>query len=104
MPIAHIAEEVGWSHKHLITRFTNHVGLPPKTAARITRFDRARCQLLDEKPRLPLQEIATDRGYADQSHLNRDFREFTGVTPTQYLAISRTTSPTPSFTCQIPQN
>ncbi len=84
MPIGRIAKEVGWSHKHLITRFAQQVGLSPKTAARIIRFDRAR-HLLRENPLSPLHEIAADCGYADQSHLTRDFREFFGITPSAYL-------------------
>jgi hypothetical protein len=40
VPIGRVAEEAGWSHKHLITRFRKQVGLRPKTAARLIRFDR----------------------------------------------------------------
>ncbi|MEU4342140.1 helix-turn-helix domain-containing protein [Nocardia sp. NPDC023852] len=87
-PISWIADEVGWSHKHLITKFTRQIGLTPKTAARIIRFDRAR-DLLVKQSRIPLHEIAAECGYADQSHLNRDFRKFSGVTPTGYIQRCR---------------
>ncbi|MGW4094118.1 helix-turn-helix domain-containing protein [Nocardia sp. NPDC004718] len=88
MPIARIAESVGWSHKHLITKFTQQVGLSPKTAARIIRFDRVR-SLLRQNPHPPLHQIAADCGYADHSHLDRDFRSFSSFTPSGYIAHIR---------------
>ncbi|GAA5136332.1 helix-turn-helix domain-containing protein [Pseudonocardia adelaidensis] len=81
--IGRLAREVGWSHKHLITRFTQQVGLTPKAAARLARFDRVLRRL--ERPGAPgWERIAAEAGYADQSHLVREFRAFTGGTPTAY--------------------
>jgi AraC-like DNA-binding protein len=84
MPISRIARDVGWSHKHLITRFKQQIGLAPKTAARLVRFDAAWGRI-DERP-MRWERIAADAGYADQAHFIRDFREFTGTTPSAYLA------------------
>ncbi|WP_198037022.1 helix-turn-helix domain-containing protein [Nocardia sp. BMG51109] len=84
IPIRRIAQDVGWSHKHLITKFTHHVGLTPKTAARLIRFDRARQHML-LAPQARLIDIAATYGYADQSHFTREFRQFTSTTPTGYL-------------------
>ena len=80
-----LAEELGWSHRRLIARFREQVGLPPKIMGRILRFDRVTQLLLDvEGPRLA--EVAYECGYYDQAHLNRDFRDFAGTTPGDYLA------------------
>jgi AraC-like DNA-binding protein len=80
-----LADELGWSHRRLIARFREQVGMPPKTVGRILRFDRVARLLLDgESPRLA--EVAFDCGYYDQAHLNRDFRDFAGTTPGDYLA------------------
>ena len=80
-----LARELGWSHRRLITRFRESVGLPPKALARILRFDRVAERLRAvEEPQLA--EVAFDCGYYDQAHLNRDFREFAGTTPSAYLA------------------
>ena len=80
-----LAREMGWSHRRLIDRFRETVGMPPKALARILRFDRVAARLRAvEEPRLA--EVAYDCGYYDQSHLNRDFREFAGTTPSAYLA------------------
>jgi AraC-like DNA-binding protein len=80
-----LAEEVGWSRRHLLGRFREHTGLPPKTFARILRFQRA-ARLLTDPGGPSLCEIALDCGYYDQAHLNRDFRAFAGRTPTELMA------------------
>jgi transcriptional regulator GlxA family with amidase domain len=59
--------------------------MPPKTLARVLRFERV-SRLLREAPDPRLAEVAFDCGYYDQAHLNRDFREFAGTTPGEYLA------------------
>jgi AraC-like DNA-binding protein len=91
LPIGRIADEVGWSHKHLITRFRQQVALTPKTAARLIRFDQV-SRRLDGQRTIDWGEVAADTGYADQAHLIRDFRQFTGTTPTDFLARSLTPS------------
>jgi methylphosphotriester-DNA--protein-cysteine methyltransferase len=85
VPIRLLAGEVGWSHKHLIAKFKQQVGLPPKAAARLVRFDRVLGRLA-ERPVPAWEQLAADGGYADQAHLIRDFREFTGTTPGRFLA------------------
>jgi AraC-like DNA-binding protein len=88
--IGRLATEVGWSHRHLITKFRQQVGLRPKTAARLVRFDRVR-RRLDQSRAGPLDWglLSAETGYADQPHLIREFRQFTGSTPTQFQAHTR---------------
>lgn len=73
-----LAAEVGWSRKRLWSRFRSQLGLPPKRAVKLVRFDHAAHRLVaGEGP----AEVAADTGYADQSHLHRDVMAFTGTTP-----------------------
>jgi AraC-like DNA-binding protein len=83
VPIAALAEELGWSRRHLAVRFREELGMPPKALARLLRFERAvkRLRAGDD-----LADLALDAGYYDQAHFNRDFRAFAGTTPTEYLA------------------
>lgn len=80
-----LAAELGWSHRRLIARFREQVGLPPKTVGRLLRFERV-AAALRELPEPRFAEVALDCGYYDQAHLNRDFREFAGTTPSEYVA------------------
>jgi AraC-like DNA-binding protein len=73
-----IAHQVGWSHKHLITRFKQQVGVAPHMAARLVRLVMVWRHLDDERS---WARIAVECGYADQAHLIREFRRFTGTTP-----------------------
>ena len=83
--IAALADEVGWSRRHLAARFHADIGLAPKAVARIMRFERVTRTLRAARGR-DLAEVAYDCGYADQAHLNRDFRAFAATTPTAYAA------------------
>ncbi len=78
-PISHLADELGWSHRRLISRFREQVGLAPKTVARVMRFDRAARAL--RSPASGLAEVAFDSGYFDQAHMNREFQALGGTTP-----------------------
>ncbi len=82
--VADLATELGCSRKHLAARFREHVGLPPKLVARMLRFRRA-SDLLGASG-TSLAELAAVCGYYDQAHLDRDFRDFAGTTPTAYAS------------------
>jgi AraC-like DNA-binding protein len=84
-PISALADELGWSHRRLIARFRDHLGLPPKVLARVLRFGRA-VELLGGSPSAGLAAVAYDCGYFDQAHMNRDFRELAGTTPATLVA------------------
>lgn len=83
LPVSLVADEVGWSRRHLNEQFRAEFGIGPKEAARVIRFDRARRAISAGKS--TLAEVAADCGYTDQSHLNRDFRLLTGTNPTGWL-------------------
>jgi AraC-like DNA-binding protein len=78
-----LATDLGWSPRRLIERFRDHVGLPPKAAARVIRLDRAVSALRAGTPQIA--EVATACGYADQAHLGRELRELGGITPGQLV-------------------
>ena len=79
--VADLADEVGWSRRHLTERFTDEYGIGPKQAARIERFTRARSLL---EAGSASADVAARCGYADQAHLTREFRALGGCTPTQW--------------------
>ena len=80
VPIATLAEELGWSPKRLIARFREQIGLPPKQVARLLRFQRV-TNLLAASETLDWGALARHCGYYDQSHLIHEFQRFAGDTP-----------------------
>jgi AraC-like DNA-binding protein len=87
--VSELAAGTGWSERHLTSRFRAEIGLAPKAAARVVRFDRAR-KLLVRKLTAGgdylLADLAADCGYFDQAHLAREFRALAGCPPSQWLA------------------
>jgi AraC-like DNA-binding protein len=82
--IGDLAHELGWSRKRIVARFREEIGLPPKRAARLLRFERARA-LAESAERPDWARIALESGYYDQSHLINDFRSVTGRTPETFF-------------------
>jgi AraC-like DNA-binding protein len=82
--ISGIARDLGMSQKHLIHLFHDRVGLPPKTFARIVRFN-AVVQHLRTQTRVDWTETAHRFHYFDYAHFARDCRGFTGSSPTGFL-------------------
>lgn len=76
--VERLADELGWSRKRLWSRFGAQLGLPPKRAGKLVRFDRAAHRLAAGES---AARVAAECGYADQSHLHRDVVALTGTTP-----------------------
>jgi AraC-like DNA-binding protein len=95
--ITTLAEEIGWSRKHLVDRFRSELGVAPKSIARMMRFHHA-CRLAQAGTTPGWAGIAAESGYADQAHLAREFTALAGEPPTawarrQTLTDNRLTQP-----------
>ncbi len=87
--VSTVVGETDLSPRRFIEVFRREVGLPPKLFCRLLRFRQA-LRLIAFGPRDGLTGLAVDCGYYDQAHLIREFKEFTGLTPTAYLATAGT--------------
>lgn len=83
--VAGVANLVGLSHRGFIDVFKREIGLTPKLYARLQRFHRVkeRIAALGGPPSWAAFALAC--GYFDQSHMIRDFVEFSGMSPSSYL-------------------
>ncbi|MCB0376037.1 MAG: AraC family transcriptional regulator [Sinomicrobium sp.] len=79
-----ISDKAGFSQKHIIKLFKEHVGVTPKTFLKIVRFQKAIRQIERQGP-VDWAAVAYDCGFYDQSHFIADFRLFSGFTPTGYV-------------------
>ncbi len=80
VPIRALTADLGLSRRLLTERFRTEMGWTPKTIARVIRFEHA--HRLASGGSLPWAELSIRAGYADQAHLVREWRAFTGRTPT----------------------
>lgn len=83
--IGELAGAVGWSRRHFGERFRREVGLAPKQAARVLRFEHAGA-LLRSYGRIDLAELALTCGYYDQAHLTNEWRSLAGCSPGTWIA------------------
>ncbi|WP_314612724.1 helix-turn-helix domain-containing protein [Streptomyces stackebrandtii] len=76
--VGDLAASSGWSRKRLWSRFRDQIGLTPKRAAMLVRFDHAARALCAGES---AGDVALACGYADQPHLHRDVLALAGCTP-----------------------
>ena len=79
-----LTRDIGLSERAFERRFVAHVGLTPVRYRRLARF-RSVLRLHAAGLR-DWSELAATTGFSDQSHLVRDCRAFTGLTPTEWAA------------------
>jgi AraC-like DNA-binding protein len=88
IPIGALTDAAGVSGNHLATLFKEHVGVTPKRVARIYRFASLILSVDALRP-VDWSQLAHRAGYFDQAHFSKEFKDFTGHTPTDYLALRR---------------
>ena len=83
---AAMAESVGFSQRRFIQLFRDEVGVTPKLFCRVQRFQGVIASLA-MRTNVDWVDVALSCGYFDQSHFNHDFREFSGLSPTEYMTL-----------------
>jgi AraC-like DNA-binding protein len=80
IPIKELHQRLQLSERSLQRKFNQSIGISPKLFSRICRFQQSLNQLRTSSYDR-LSDIAYENEYADQSHLVRAFKEFTGLSP-----------------------
>jgi AraC-like DNA-binding protein len=82
----YLARESCLSPRQLERKFAERTGVNPKLYARVTRFDKV-FRLKNSKPMFDWLRIALECGYHDYQHLVKDYKDFTGLTPTGFHQV-----------------
>jgi AraC-like DNA-binding protein len=83
---ASVAEKTGYSQRHFIELFRKEVGLTPKKFQRLSRFRKV-IDAVQRQTEVDWTDVGLSLGYFDQAHLIHDFRDFSGLTPEQYMKL-----------------
>jgi AraC-like DNA-binding protein len=76
--------EANMSRRQFERRFYAKVGLSPKYYGRISRISHI-CKIMARREQVDWQQVIYDNGFCDQAHFIRNFKEFLGKTPNQYI-------------------
>ncbi|MDO9455125.1 AraC family transcriptional regulator [Nocardioides sp.] len=79
--VAEVADEVGFSRRHLGDLVRAEAGVSPQEWGRLARFERSHALV---RTGVPLAGVAATCGYADQSHLTREWVALAGCSPTEW--------------------
>jgi AraC-like DNA-binding protein len=84
-PISDLVASSGVGHTRFLELFRRDCGTTPKRFAEVCRHHRFLTELPADGPLPSWTELIASRGYYDQPHFIREFRRFTGMTPSAYL-------------------
>lgn len=83
--VKQLVDYTGYTERHLERKFKECIGLNPKKFGSIIRLHHFLKLLKHKTEDLNLTAISYDAGFSDQSHLIKEFKKQTGITPTEYL-------------------
>lgn len=83
LPIRKLEELTGYTSRTLQRQFQKDLGMSPKTFSRIVRGQIA-IHNINHSKQIILSELASDLGFSDQSHFQREFKKLTSTTPLKY--------------------
>lgn len=86
--IHELADTLHYSERHISRIFLDSMGFTPKTFARIVRFQNVVDSILHQ-PMQSLCEYMSELGYSDQAHFQREFKQYTGITPKRFLTYAQ---------------
>ncbi|PIF32369.1 AraC family transcriptional regulator [Flavobacterium sp. 9] len=86
--VAQLVKYTGYTERHLERKFKESIGLNPKKFGNVVRLHHFLKLLKDKPADTNLTTICYDAGFSDQSHLIKDFRKHTGISPKEYLHCS----------------
>ena len=78
-----LLKEFKISERQFQRKFKTEVGITYKNFSRLSRFEKA-LDLISNDKEANFTQIAYDLGFADQSHLIKNFNEFAGCTPLEF--------------------
>jgi len=86
--VIELSRDTGLSRRRFGQLFREQIGMTPKMYCRLIRFRQVVRQILDGGP-VNWAEVSVAGGYYDQAHLIHEFRDFSGMSPGDYLAAER---------------
>lgn len=83
--IKQLVKHTGYTERHIERAFSESIGINPKKFGNIVKLHSFLKLLKDKSVQNNITAFCYEAGYSDQSHLIKEFRKYTGITPTQYL-------------------
>lgn len=80
--VRELENETAYSSRRLQDVLTQQVGIAPKQMSRQVRFQNA-LRIMQTEPNVSLCCLAQTLGYSDQAHFNKEFKNFSGISPGQ---------------------